>query len=730
METRRDITAIRLHKVLMLAGTACLLLLPAADSQKPEELTEHLHMTWVANWEVHNSDVYSKSDSSDHITVELDATAHATAPGGTPPWQMDPTITAFHYAVSGNGSLAMTQKHEWAKGSWTWGLAEAPKDPSQIATLDNGSFSFTPFGLDELKIEPQGQVESGGEGVPTQSVPAANAATGVLAALPLVYAHVSVKSFYDQLSGTFDPNTKAFTKTGKASGSYSGSWSDGSLTGSVDAEYSLNFNQQPEDVEAILIPQKGYEQWMPQAGHDEDTPGNGLLVNVELQKKDKPGQKPHAKAKSFKFELTGVSKEPGVCMNWPPKGKTKKDPDFDLKIDKEGNPSLQVAPNGQSATSGPDLQDSSVIVFSYDWGAWGSLKVTAELDNGQTVTAHLQNKPDITLLKIPKDDNENRIADEWEKQFKDKTPESDDDKLEYQELTQGDGLSLYEEYRGFMVGGGSHIRTDPNVPDVFIFDQDDLGTANLDFSGLAIHTVELSEVFMEIDPDPSVRNWWIINFNSHNANLGKQHAIWLQDADPGTGLAGIDIGGPGPPKTSQVVKVGIDAIKRAGHDVPYMLNTISHELAHGANVWHHGDNDYSVRQIWKLAANGTWAEVPPPRGCQLQKPTDTCYDVAAQGGQESGVQNCIMRYEQSYLYEWDKGPYRWIKGSGFQRGDMYGDAQPSGTRYCRAVNGTGVNGRGYIPVPIAGDATNGNCAAQFCTNDIKRCWFKPTYAKR
>ena len=481
-----------------------------------------------------------------------------------------------------------------------------------------------------------------------------------------------------------------------------------------------------EEVEAILIPPDDYDGWTPQGGDDEDTAGNGMLVKVKLQKKDRPGEKPRAKAKSFKFELTGVSKEPGVCLNWPSKAKTKPDPDFDLKIDQHGNPSLQVASDGQSATGGSDLQESSVTISSYDWGGWGSLKVTAELDNNQTVVAHLQNQPDIEELKIPKDDNDNHIADEWEQQFKDKTAESDEDKLEYQELAQGDGLSLYEEYRGFRVQGGAHIRTDPDVPDVFVYDQDDIGTGNLPSSGLAVHSVDRNEIFMEIDPDPSVKNWWIINFNSHNANLGKQHAIWLQDADPGIGNAGIDVGGPGPPKTSLVVKVGMDPMKRAGFPIAYMLNTISHELAHAANVWHHGDNDYSVRQIWKLAPDGTWAEVPTPKGC---KPTDNCYGVAAQGGQESGVQNCIMRYEQNDLYEWNKGPYRWTKGNGFQRGDFYGNAQPSGTLYCRAVNGTGVNGRGYIPAPMAGDATNGNCEAQFCTNDLKRCWFTPTYAK-
>lgn len=481
-----------------------------------------------------------------------------------------------------------------------------------------------------------------------------------------------------------------------------------------------------EEVEVILIPQEGYDKWMPIAGLSEDKPGNQLRVKVELRKKGTDQKPLWTTADKFTFQLVDTSHQPGTCLNWPPPEQTKSPADFDFKIDKDQNPDLDVKPDGQSATSKkPDLQQMSIWISSYDWGGWSKLKVLVDLSNGQPVTAYLQNKPDTTQLKIPKDDNENHIADEWEKQFKDKNPKADDDKLEYQELAQGDGLSLYEEYRGFMVAGGAHIRTDPNVPDLFVYDQDGLGTGLLDSSGLAVHIVERNQVFLETHPDPDVNNL-VINFNSNNeTSLGKQHAVWLKNANPGKGMMGKDFGGPGPPKTSQVVKVGMDAIKQEGYDHLYALVTISHELAHAANVWHHGDNDYRVSQIWKLKTDGTWADVPTPPECANDKPGDVCYGVAAQGGQESGVQDCIMRYEQNNLYEWKDGEYRWRKGNGFQRGGLYGDAQPSGTLYCRAVQGTGVNDRDHPPAPLAGNATNGNCEAQFCTNDIKPCWFKP-----
>lgn len=614
--------------------------------------------------------------------------------------------------------------------SITWAYKARPTDvpphdfPQVGVSLNEGDYSIED--PDVLKaIKSEGQIIVGGKSIPFDGP---GTAAGVLAALK----GQSLLKVSDALHGKFAPYSKNFSRSNAVSDTTQLNNPGMQGSGSMTISYHLTFGRR-EDIEAVIIPQSGYAQWMPEGGKDESADGNILNVKVVLQKKGKPGSTPTQGA-SFKFELVDVSREPGVCLNWPPKSQVKDPPDFDLKIDKD-NPYLDGPPaeDGQSAKSKDKLRAVDLTIVSHDYGAWGKLRVTATLEDHTEIVAHLQDKPDVEVLSIPKDDNGNHIADAWEKTYKVSSPKSDDDKLEWQEMPQGDGLSAYEEYRGFRVQGGDegqeHVRTDPRVPDVFVYDQDDIGTGNLPLSGLAVHSVDRNEIFMEIDPDPAVKNWWIINFNGHNANLGKQHAIWLQDANPGEGTAGADIGGPGPPKTSLVVKVGMDPMKQAGAPIPYMLNTISHELAHAANVWHHGDNDYSVRQIWKLNPDGTWAEVPTPKECKLQKQTDTCYGVAAHGGQESGVQNCIMRYEKTDLYEWDKGPYRWRKGNGFQSGDFYGGAQPSGTRYCRAVNGTGVNGQGYIPAPIAGDATNGNCEAQFCANDIKQCWFTPTYAK-
>ncbi len=186
------------------------------------------------------------------------------------------------------------------------------------------------------------------------------------------------------MRGTFEPYSKEFSRSNSVSDTFQMPPNKDGQTGtaSLNISYTLTVGN-PEEVEAVIIPQKGYDQWIPEAGDDEDSDGNILNIQVVLQKKGHSGSKP-AQGATFKFELVDVSKEPGVCLNWPPKAQVKKDPDFDLKIDKD-NPYFEKstqdnpAKDGQSATSKPKLKQVQLTIVSHDFGAWGKLKVTAKL---------------------------------------------------------------------------------------------------------------------------------------------------------------------------------------------------------------------------------------------------------------------------------------------------------------------------------------------------------------
>jgi len=718
---KKQITVTRRGGPLLLACAVCLLLLPAADSQRPDDLTVHVHVIWTGNVTFNRSEGKNQVEENDQITITYDVTSHKTAPAGTPPWGIYPGTDNYQFTVSGGGSgtAHFQGSPKTYSASWTWHLADAPKDEQTVMELQPGSFQVSLPDLNRVKIDAPMQGPSQPkdlEGALVDTFGALSVGPKALLAVESLGIPSSMDDldvytrFGNQLKGTFDENSKAFSRSGSAS--LSRNKPQLGMTSSTQVTYSLNFNQQPEDVEAILIPDKHYQDWMPEAGSDEDTPGNGMLVKVELQKKDKPGEKPRAKAKSFKFELTGVSKEPGVCLNWPPKEKTKEKPDFDLKIDTDGNPSLQVASDGQSAKSGPDLQDSSVIVFSYDWGAWGSLKVTAELDNGQTVVAHRQNKSDVTELKIPKDDNNNHVADGYEIEGETSAADADDDPLPKGDHT-GDTLSYYEEYRGFQVSGG-HVRTDNNRKDVFVYDRDQIGVGYFPASGMNIHLLQRDEYTKVEVNDPLHENARVVNFNHDFAHLGDAHVVMMVNgvAPDEPGRLGETVGGPGPPK--KIIAVYVDKWGCLGSKWGNLelQDNIAHELAHACNVQHHGERDYEPvdGSIWKRGPDGKWY----PMG------TPTRHDVAAQHGQHSGSMQCIMRYYRAAYYEHDGGRFRWKRPRGdtgtwtWVEGEAYGPTEVPGTLYCTSQDGDPTNPK---TGPTAED--RGFCSEQFCVNDLK-----------
>ena len=99
-------------------------------------------------------------------------------------------------------------------------------------------------------------------------------------------------------------------------------------------------------------------------------------------------------------------------------------------------------------------------VRSYDYGAYGD------------VTATLYGHPPIVsnTVNIPRDNNNNRISDGWRKDGSENYDASADDETgpTGNNYYPGDGLSVFEEYRGFRVGSG-HRDTDPAKKDLFIY---------------------------------------------------------------------------------------------------------------------------------------------------------------------------------------------------------------------------------------------------------------------
>jgi len=496
-----------------------------------------------------------------------------------------------------------------------------------------------------------------------------------------------------------------------------------------------------EEVEVILIPQEGYDKWMPIAGLSEDKPGNQLRVKVELRKKGTDQKPLWTTADKFTFQLVDTSHQPGTCLNWPPPEQTKSPADFDFKIDKDQNPDLDVKPDGQSATSKkPDLQQMSIWISSYDWGGWSKLQVSADLSNGQkNVAAELQGRPGVKEVSIPKDDNNNHVADAWEVTGEPTDATADEDSSPTGDPKHnGDVLSYYEEYRGFHISSQitpvpyvegrtldrNHVRTDPGRKDIFIYDKGNLGLGYFAASGMAIHGLQKDE-FTKIDVnDPKTQNALVVNFNYGYAHLGddqpNMHVIPLINRvppdDPGRLGELYPAGDPRTPKDSVAVYINRDGLRKCSFGDKELQNEIAHELAHACFVKHHGDDDYEAAEIFQRMTGGQFKPMQTICGLTKGGTPANCY-VSVPQGQFSGAMQCIMRYHGSNgYYVQANGPFQWKDKSGqWVYGDLYGPTEEPGKIFCTRQDNSSSSNVRFGPA-LTG---RGNCIEQFCVNDLK-----------
>jgi hypothetical protein len=299
---------------------------------------------------------------------------------------------------------------------------------------------------------------------------------------------------------------------------------------------------------------------------------------------------------------------PGYCMNAP------------LEIDPLASPfDLCFTPgqNGfdsgyreedpllwQTATTTQPVSEAEIEVQCKDYGAWGWLqaqvRVEDTLDRAHVPGADLQTTP-----TIPVDEDENYIADCWD--YNEGAATDDEESLEDMGDPNypGDGLTRYEEYRGFMALG-QHIRTNPDDDqDIFLIDRDDLGAGFFANSGLTLQFIDLTEVGI----DPATREPQAVNFNCGFAHAMGQHAVIYLDAGyhpdwyGDSGYVGVPSLFPGIAVQIWVAAVRYDSPPTLNDpdtpdttDADALATVIAHELGHRVAIRHHdpvatGDDD-------------------------------------------------------------------------------------------------------------------------------------------
>ena len=236
---------------------------------------------------------------------------------------------------------------------------------------------------------------------------------------------------------------------------------------------SYNLHQSGEaETEVELVPADEYPEWMPQAGQDEKTIGNDIDVGIVAHAKGDPSLKPPKKVVKYKITLEGTSQEKGVDCNWPPSEDATTD--YDMKID----PDFQRVDQGHRRQRPVSRRRKRKAATEFRvtnqflrLGRVHQAEGGCRTEDGQSVVAHVRGHPDQDSLSIPKDDNNNHIADTWEYQFnlKNTDASADDDDKPEGDGDNGDSIALYDEYRGFNVNG-RHERFSPETKDLLVYD--------------------------------------------------------------------------------------------------------------------------------------------------------------------------------------------------------------------------------------------------------------------
>jgi hypothetical protein len=475
------------------------------------------------------------------------------------------------------------------------------------------------------------------------------------------------------------------------------------------------------DVELIVTPvgydtagvQKNYDDWLPEPGKDETNKGSYMKIKLKLQSKS--GKPLKYKAQSFELKLSNTSTEPGITINYPLNPQPNQLPDLrfiPLVVAESDDQDQYITVSCLNGTTG------EAIVASYDGGGATTLTAEATLSGGIHIKGHLVSGEEE--IQIPKRIPGTMIATSW-RTTHGNLEESIDNETSPGNSNNGDGLTVYEEYRGVMLQG-KFKRLNPRkkelgiifkIPSEAIYLKEGVSLFSM-ASGIETLLFGENEI-------PDNRR---INQNSRTSNGFKQFVLRIQkrtvsgkdeaygEADPATDIP------------ARVTDIFIDADKiqsdflkevNANPNLPYnegdvLANTVAHEMGHGVNVDHHGEDlpYLKTRVVIGLTDTIIYAyknltQHVTNRPYIIEEP------IGLPGNQESGNENCIMRYDNAS--NWVQLRPAWMGPSGV----MYFEVPPlmPGKIFCRDNKGTGINAGGQY----FGNAIKGNCLSQIKLKD-------------
>jgi len=535
--------------------------------------------------------------------------------------------------------------------------------------------------------------------------------------------------------------TKGLVMTGTLRGDKSPGAFSGALLAANQVTSLLHYTLIPAGMEHLrleITPSGKYANWRPTTA---DGGGDGEPVEFTATLKTEDGDVPEQRIERLEWELVDTSEEPGITINWPQEP-TANEPDIyfrETPVTTPGVARTQEGDQGQKVivtfTDGGTLSDT-ITVHPGDWGGWSTLRVVAELDDGQRLVGRLAGAMEDGV-RLPDRDLGRFIARSWLEQHGiSDADRSDLDDQPEGDSHPGDGLTLYEEYRGFHVDG-KRVEGDPKRKELFVVNEGETpgsagsasgssGIAHFQrITGLRVHGTLKRE---EMDANRVVNH----NFST-SPRLGPQHAVLIKVEKNRVGAAEAVSASERPSTPGGIDYIALPASfpwrATTSPSVSYDTITVAHELLHAVNVYHHGESDEVV--FWSRDADGRlWEQqtarqgdqdVPVGPRSEIRSLLEDGRDVTAQtrvgfrnlgkqNGQHSGAENCIMRYDIADSYVSIHNPsHRYVGIKEIQGAGLDSSAQ-----------GQDVNLLTRLPQPRYGSAADGrgNCRAQILVNDM------------
>lgn len=370
------------------------------------------------------------------------------------------------------------------------------------------------------------------------------------------------------------------------------------------------------------------------------------------------GNDEQCNAEEIQFTLFDVTTERGRFLNDKAK---MNDNTPDLAIySGYTNPDYNVTePFTASKPISGKSQTQTINITCNDYGAYGKLKVSVKV-KGNWYEADADGAPD-KFITIPTDFNNNKIADYWEKQNNvfGLAADWDEDPTPSGQARNGDGMTNYEEYRGFMVddgsGGKEHIRTQPKEKEIFVIDEGqifDISTWK-SASGIKAYWLTTDLVFGSNGGGELNQDYRWVNFCSGYAK-GLKYSVLLKKIDgitdpytlcgTGTDYTGCNKGSP--VKNAQLTVVLPDRIKKW---LTTVRDTLSAWLTRMPKGFKLGGKNYTAKTVKKfiddLNNTAKFNEIVNFYISQVAvHEVGHALGIPHHGKNEAGSKNCPMRY--------------------------------------------------------------------------------------